>query len=370
MKPCVIVTGGAGYIGSHACKALATAGYLPVTYDNLSTGNRWAVRWGPLEPGDVRDQQRLEAVLEQYRPIAVMHFAGKALVAASVAEPLLYYDVNVGGTLSLLATCRAKRVGAVVLSSSCATYGVPDRIPIRETTPQAPVNPYGASKLMAERLLIDSAAAHGLGYAILRYFNAAGADPAGDLGESRLEETHLIPLALDAALGKRPPVRILGSDYPTPDGTAIRDYVHVSDLADAHVVAFERLAAGASSFALNLGSGRGHSVAEVLREIEDVSGRPVPYVPAPSRPGDPPTLVADTELARRFGIHAPRSRNLGCIIRDAYNWHRRPRLPEVPIAPHLVAMSTTGRGEGATGWRLGTETTVQHCRSSLSSRSS
>lgn len=322
MNRTVLVTGGAGYVGSHACKALARAGWLPVTYDNLSTGNLWAIRWGPFEPGDIRDRPRLEDVIQRHRIAAVLHFAAVALVGESVREPELYYDVNVAGTLAVLQACRARGVPHLVLSSSCATYGIPASLPITEGSEQRPINPYGMSKLMAERILADFARSYGISYATLRYFNAAGADPDAEIGEHRRHETHLIPLILDAVRGLRPPVQLMGEDHPTPDGTAIRDYVHVSDLADAHVAALDWLAAGGNALVLNLGTGRGHSVREVIAAAEAVTGRAVPLVSARKRPGDPPELVADATTARWLLRQEFRhSQSLEQIIGDAWRWH-------------------------------------------------
>ncbi|MCL6607067.1 MAG: UDP-glucose 4-epimerase GalE [Geminicoccaceae bacterium] len=318
----VLVTGGAGYVGSHACKALALAGFTPVTFDNFSTGNRWAVRFGPLEPGDILDLAALHLAFKRHRPIAVMHFAGAALVGESMREPALYWRQNLAGTLNLVEACRIHDVGAFVFSSTCAVYGTPERVPIDEDTPKAPINPYGASKLAVERLLADAAMAHGLRFAALRYFNAAGADPEGELGEHRPVETHLIPLLLDAILGLRPPLQVLGTDYPTPDGTAIRDYVHVADLAVAHVRALEHLLAGGDSLACNLGTGEGHSVRQVIEAAERITGRPVPRVEAPRRPGDPPRLVADPGLARdRFRLLPSNVAGLERILETAWAWH-------------------------------------------------
>jgi UDP-arabinose 4-epimerase len=322
--PRVLVTGGAGYIGSHACKALAAAGYLPVTYDNLSIGNRWAVRWGPLERGDILDAARLHEVFRAHRPVAVMHFAALALVGESMAAPGLYYRTNVGGVLTLADAARIHDVEALVFSSTCAVYGTPERMPIDEDTPKRPINPYGASKLMAERILEDFAMAHGLRHMALRYFNAAGADPECEIGERRDVETHLVPLALDAILGRRPPLRVFGDDYPTPDGTAIRDYIHVSDLAAAHVRALDRLLDGGPSAKFNLGTGRGYSVREVLDAAARVAGRPVPHETAPRRPGDPPALVADpAAAAAALGGELTGRSNLETIIETAWAWHRR-----------------------------------------------
>lgn len=322
----VLVTGGAGYVGSHACKALAQAGFAPVAYDNLSTGNRWAVRWGPLEPGDILDPHTLHLAFKRHGPVAVLHFAGAALVGESVREPALYWRQNVAGTLNLVEACRVHDVPVLVFSSTCAIYGTPERVPIGEATPKAPINPYGASKLAVERLLADGAEAYGLRFAALRYFNAAGADPDGEIGEHRPVETHLIPLLLDAVLGLRPPLQVLGTDYPTPDGTAIRDYVHVADLAVAHVRALERLLAGGASIACNLGTGEGHSVRQVVEAAERVTGRPVPRREAPRRPGDPPALVADATRARReLALLPSNPMGLERILETAWAWHSNHR---------------------------------------------
>ena len=319
----ILVTGGAGYIGSHACKALAEAGYTPVTYDNLSIGNRWAVRWGPLERGEIGDAARLDEVFRRHSPAGVLHFAALALVGESVAEPSRYYHANVGGVLSVLDAARRHGVGAFVLSSTCAVYGAPAVVPIAEDTPPRPINPYGASKLMAERILTDFGQAYGLPGMALRYFNAAGADPDGAIGERRDVETHLLPLAIDAALGRRPPLRILGDDYPTPDGTAIRDYIHVADLALAHVRALDHLLAGGAPGVLNLGTGLGHSVREVLAAVAAAAGRPVPMELAGRRPGDPPELVARADAARALlGADMLARSDLATIVETALRWHR------------------------------------------------
>lgn len=322
----ILVTGGAGYVGSHACKALAQAGYEPVVYDNLSSGNRWAVRWGPLEIGDLQDVHRLHQVVRRHKPVALMHFAGAALVGESVREPGLYWRSNLIGSHNLLEAARAHDVGHIVFSSTCAIYGSPDTVPIVEGTPKAPINPYGASKLAVERMLADYDAAHGLRYAALRYFNAAGADADGELGEHRPVETHLIPLALDAVLGTRPPLKILGSDYPTPDGTAIRDYIHVADLAQAHVNALRSLLDGAPSLAANLGTGEGHSVKAVVEAAARLTGRAVPHEMAPRRPGDPAELVADSRLARQQLKLLPGNlQGLERIVETAWAWHAEHR---------------------------------------------
>jgi UDP-arabinose 4-epimerase len=324
----VLVTGGAGYIGSHACKALAAASYRPVTYDNLSIGNRWAVRWGPLERGDILDAARLHEVFRAHRPVGVMHFAALALVGESMQEPALYYRTNVTGAVALVDAARIHDVPAFVFSSTCAVYGTPEAMPIAEETPPRPINPYGASKLMVERILDDYDMAYGLRHVALRYFNAAGADPDGEIGEARDVETHLVPLALDAALGRRPPLKVFGDDYPTPDGTAIRDYIHVSDLAEAHVRALDRLLAGGPSLKLNLGTGHGYSVREVLDAAAAIAGRPVPHQVAPRRPGDPPELVADPRAAfALLGQDLTRRSDLATIIETAWAWHARVARP-------------------------------------------
>lgn len=313
----ILVTGGAGFIGSHTCKALAAAGFTPVCVDNLSTGHADAVRWGPLHRVDVRDAEGLAAVCEKERPDAVIHFAAAAYVGESVADPAFYYDNNVVGMLRLLDACRAGGVHRIVFSSSCATYGQPSTVPIHEDTPQEPINPYGRTKLICEQILRDFGTAYPLTAISLRYFNAAGADPDGVLSERHDPETHLLPLALMAASGRRPPLAVFGTDYPTPDGTCIRDYIHVTDLAAAHVAALRHLLSGGGSNALNLGSGRGYSILEIADEIRRVFGCDLPWTPADRRPGDPPVLVADTTRAERvLGFRAARS-DMATILRDA-----------------------------------------------------
>lgn len=319
----VIVTGGAGYIGSHTCKALAAAGFTPVTYDNLSTGNRWAVRWGPLEIGDISDIARLREVFRRHRPVGVVHFAALALVGESVAEPALYYRQNVAGTMAVLEAARAMGLPPFVFSSTCAVYGVPPEGAIAEDMAKAPINPYGASKLMVERILADYGTAYNLRAAVLRYFNAAGADPDGEIGEFRAIETHVVPNTIEALLGRKPTVKIFGLDYPTADGTAVRDYVHVSDLALAHVRALERLLGGAESFVCNLGTGKGASVMEIITRLERISNLRVPLEHAPRRPGDPPSLVADPTRSRALlGAGLTERSDLETILRTALAWHQ------------------------------------------------
>ncbi|AZV78023.1 UDP-glucose 4-epimerase GalE [Parasedimentitalea marina] len=295
----VLVTGGAGFIGSHTCLQLAAAGFLPVVIDNLRTGHAEAVKWGPLERVDIRNSSAVASVIKKYHCKIVIHFAAAAYVGESVISPGLYYDNNVGGMIGLINAMQSTNTRSLVFSSSCATYGIPDRQPIRENTHQNPINPYGRTKLICEDMIKDHAAAWDLNYAMLRYFNACGADPSGRLSERHDPETHLIPLALMATAGARPGLKVFGTDYPTPDGTCIRDYIHVADLARAHVLAVERLIEAERNLALNLGSGKGHSILEIIAAIEDVTGRKTPWTGAERRAGDPPVLVADTALAKQ-----------------------------------------------------------------------
>jgi UDP-arabinose 4-epimerase len=321
MSVAVLVTGGAGYIGSHACKALAGAGYLPVTLDNLAYGHHWAVKWGPFEHGDLADKDLIEAVLRRHQIEAVLHFAAFAYVGESMTAPAKYFRNNVINALTLLEAVQAQGVRHLVFSSTCATYGEPEIVPIDETQPQRPVNPYGESKLFIERALHWHGTAYGLGHVALRYFNAAGADPEGEIGEDHDPETHLIPLAIEAALGRGPALRVFGTDYPTPDGTAIRDYVHVTDLAAAHVAALDHLRRGGGATALNLGTGNGHSVREVVAAVERATGHEVPFEEAPRRPGDPPALVAAPARARQVLGWQPLHSDLDTIVTTAARWH-------------------------------------------------
>lgn len=323
MEETVLVTGGAGYIGSHACKALAAAGWRPVAFDNLSQGHRRAVRWGPFEWGDLADADALRKAMRTHRVAAVMHFAASAYVGESMLRPGLYFRNNVANTLRLLEAMVDCGVGRLVLSSSCATYGLPAALPITETHPQEPVNPYGESKLQMERIAAWFGRIHGLRWLALRYFNAAGADLEGDLGEDHDPETHLVPLVIGAALGRRPALTIFGNDYPTPDGTAIRDYIHVADLAAAHVAALDHLQEGDGPVCLNLGTGHGHSVLDIVRTVETVSGRAAPFRFGPRRAGDPPILVADPAAAMRQLAWRPRFSDLSTIVDSALRWHRR-----------------------------------------------
>lgn len=317
----VLVTGGAGYVGSHACKALAAEGFTPVTFDNLVYGHEWSVKWGPLEVGDLTDPWRVSEVIRKYQPVAALHFAAYAYVGESVKDPDKYYYNNVFGSVSLLRALIRDGVKAVAFSSTCATYGIPEQVPITEEHAQKPVNPYGASKRMVEQILGDYDRAYGCRSVSLRYFNAAGADPEGEIGEDHDPETHAIPLALAAALGDRASFDIYGTDYPTEDGTAIRDYIHVSDLASAHVLALKYLMAGGDSTALNLGTGVGHSVKGLIASVERVSDKPVPARNTDRRPGDPPILVADATKAKQVLGWAPEYTTLDRIIDTAYRWY-------------------------------------------------
>lgn len=331
----MLVTGGAGYIGSHSCKVLAESGFRPVVYDDLRRGRRDAVRWGPLEVGALADRARLEEVIVRHQPVAVMHFAAYAYVGESIDDPASYYENNVVGSLGLLEAMRATRLDVVVFSSSCATYGVPASLPVDEQAPLHPINPYGASTLMVERILKDFGVAYGLRWVALRYFNAAGASPDGEIGEVHEPETHLVPRALMAATGELACLEVMGDDYPTPDGTAVRDYVHVADVAEAHVLALRRLLAGGSSCALNLGTGRGHSVYEVVKAVECVTGARVPLKVTARRPGDPPVLVADTRrAAQELGFRA-RHADLAQIVESAWRWHQQHRSTGSPARDEL-----------------------------------
>ena len=319
----VLVTGGAGYIGSHTCKALAKEGYLPVTYDNLSTGHAWAVRWGPLVQGDLCDSSLLRHTLAKYGIGAVVHFAASSYVGESVHDPRKYYRNNLVNSLDLLDAMLEQGVSMIVCSSTCATYGTSQADLLDESHPQQPVNPYGETKLAFEHALAWYGSAYALRAVALRYFNAAGADTEEEIGELHDPETHLIPLVIEAALDSRRSVSIFGSDYPTPDGTAIRDYVHVSDLADAHVRALRWLAAGRETAAFNLGVGRGYSVCEVVHTVERITGRAVRTVHAPRRPGDPHRLVAAAERARTELGWAAKASDLDEIVRTAWRWRQK-----------------------------------------------
>lgn len=313
----VFVVGGAGFIGSHTAKLLAKQGYEPIVYDNLSTGHRASVRWGTLVEGDILDTPRLIKAVERHDPIAVIHFAASAYVGESVGNPAKYYRNNVSGTQSLLEACRLTGGRNIIFSSSCATYGIPERLPIREGEVQRPINPYGRTKLIAEHMLADYVAAYGSRYVALRYFNASGADLDGELGEAHDPETHLIPRALMAAAGNIDFLEVYGEDYDTTDGTCIRDYIHVTDLARAHVLAVEHLVNDGDNLAVNLGSGHGTSIKEILDAISRLTGREVPVAMRARRAGDPPALYADPALAaEKLGFQTVYS-DLDTIIRTA-----------------------------------------------------
>ena len=319
----VLVTGGAGYIGSHVVKLLGEHGFELLTYDNLSTGHRWAVLYGDLWVGDLTDRETLRRAFEEFRPEAVIHFAALIVVPESVREPLRYYRVNVGGTLNLLETMREFGVKYLVFSSSAAVYGIPEEVPVPETAPLSPINPYGETKATVERMLRDLAASGAdFRYVSLRYFNVAGADPEGRIGFAYPHPTHLIIRALKVAKGELSRLEIYGTDYPTPDGTCIRDYIHVSDLAEAHLLALRYLAGGGGSEILNCGYGRGYSVREVVEMVKKVTGRDFETVEAPRRPGDPPVLVAKAEKIRSLFGWKPRYDDLAFIIKTAWQWER------------------------------------------------
>src|SRR5271154_443965 len=318
----ILVTGGAGYIGSHTAKALAQAGLQPIVVDNLERGHREAVQWGPLIQADIGDRAALEKIFRESSIEAVLHFAAFAYVGESMQKPELYFRNNVVQTLSLLEAMQASGVRSIVFSSTCASYGNPLKIPIAEDHPQNPVNPYGESKVMVEHLLHWFGVVHGLKWTALRYFNAAGADPDGQLGEEHDPEPHLIPVAIAAALGQRGALEIYGTDYDTPDGTAIRDYLHVTDLGTAHVAALRYLQQGGESTAFNLGTGKGHSVREVIAMVERVSGKPVPAREVGRRAGDPPALVADAGKSAKLLHWTPQHSTLEEIVRTAWEWKK------------------------------------------------
>lgn len=319
----VLVTGGAGYIGSHACKALFAKSYTPVVIDNLVYGHKEAVKWGPLEVGDISDRQFLDGIIKKYTPIAVMHFAAFAYVGESVENPQKYYKNNVSGTINLLDLCLENNIKHFIFSSTCATYGVPSELPINEEQLQQPVNPYGASKLMIERVLKDYSLAYGLNHVSLRYFNAAGADIEAQIGENHQPETHLIPLILDVAIGKRDSISIFGNDYDTSDGTCVRDYIHVSDLASAHVKALDYLLSGGKSIQANLGTGIGFSVQQVIDCAEQITGKKITRIIKARRVGDPPELVAASMLSRCILSWEPLTSTLPEIISSAWEWHKK-----------------------------------------------
>jgi UDP-glucose 4-epimerase len=327
----ILVAGGAGYIGAHTCLDLFSKGFTPIVYDNLSNGHVELVKWGPLEVGDIRDRKKLEEVLRKYKPQAIIHFAASIEVGESIRDPSGFYDNNVAGTISLLRAAQATGIDKIVFSSTCATYGIPLSEPMNEAHVQSPINPYGRSKLIIEQILNDLDRYQDFRSCILRYFNAAGADPEGRIGEWHTPETHVIPIAIEAALGRRSHFQVLGTDYDTRDGSCVRDFVHVLDLADAHTRAIEYLLNNGTSHALNLGTGHGTSVKELIEAVRRTVGKSFDIKYGPRRKGDSPVLVADNALAKRIIGWSPRH-DLRSIIETAYSWHSN----------HLPAMLACG----------------------------
>lgn len=318
----VLVVGGAGYIGSHTCLNLSQRGYTPIVFDNLINGHREFAKWGPFEFGDVRDRKRLDDVLSSYKPVAIVHLAALIDVGHSVKEPIAFFDNNVAGSATLFSAAMLAGIDKLVFSSTCATYGVPLQVPIHEDHPQAPINPYGKSKLMVEQILNELQMRNGFRSVILRYFNAAGADPEGRIGEWHTPETHLIPLTIASAQSKTPALKVFGTDYPTRDGTCIRDFIHVCDIAEAHGLGLDYLMAGGESTALNLGTGYGTSVSEIIEAIRTISKRELRVEFGPRREGDPPELVADNALAKTTLGWQP-NYDLLSIVESAWKWHSR-----------------------------------------------
>ena len=320
MNNTILVTGGAGYIGSHVCKELARCGYNPVSYDNLSRGHEWAVKWGPLVIGEILDQEKLLKVIKKYDPIAVMHFAAFAYVSESVENPLLYYQNNISGSLCLFKAMTISNVRSIIFSSSCAIYGLPISQPIVESNLKTPISPYGRTKLIIEEILKDFEIAYGIKSISLRYFNAAGADPDGEIGEIHDPETHLIPNLLKTAVGERKHLEIYGSNHETKDGTCVRDYIHINDLANAHVLALEKLLSDQKSNQYNLGTGKGYSIKEILNVAREITGEVIKYKMMSARIGDPPILVADSKKFRNETGWEPENSTVNKIILDAYKW--------------------------------------------------
>jgi UDP-glucose-4-epimerase GalE len=318
----ILIAGGAGYIGSHAAKAVRMAGHEPVVLDDLTSGHEHAVRWGPLVKADIRNAEAVRAAIREYRPEAVMQFAARIEVGEGEKDPAHFYDNNVAGTLNLVRVMLEEGVKNLVFSSTCAIYGDPEKLPLTEDLPKRPVSVYGRTKLMCEQMLEDMSKAHGLNFAALRYFNAAGADPDGEIGEEHEPESHLIPNALKAAVGLGGPMKLFGTDYPTPDGTCIRDFVHVTDLAEAHILAADKIATG-RSLQLNLGSGKRNTVLDVLKAVERATGREVPVTMFPRRPGDAVALYSDTTNVTRELGWVPKLSDIDSVVSTAWNFHRR-----------------------------------------------
>ncbi|MBW1740317.1 MAG: UDP-glucose 4-epimerase GalE [Deltaproteobacteria bacterium] len=318
----ILVVGGAGYIGSHMAKCLFRKGYRPIVLDNLVCGHHGAVKYGPFFQGSINDASLLHKIFSDYAISAVMHFAAFCYVGESVKEPAKYYQNNVANTLALLEVMVERNIGRFIFSSSCAIYGEPVEIPIAEDHPQEPINPYGRTKVMVEQILDDFRKAYGVESVCLRYFNAAGADPDGELGEDHDPETHLIPLVLKAALGQRPLIEIFGDDYPTPDGTCIRDYIHINDLAQAHLLALERLFAGSPGGQYNLGNGEGYSVKQVIEIARRVTGKEIPARVVARRPGDPAVLISSSQKAMKDLGWRPEFPDLETIVETAWTWHK------------------------------------------------
>jgi UDP-glucose-4-epimerase GalE len=319
----VLVAGGAGYIGSHAAKALRLAGREPIVFDDLSCGRQHAVKWGPFVQGDIRNPEHVRAAIRQYKPDAVMNFAARIEVGEGEKNPAHFYDNNVAGVLNLVKVMLEEGVRNLVFSSTCAIYGDPESLPLTEDQPKRPVSVYGRSKAMTEQMLEDISRAHGLNFAALRYFNAAGADLDGEIGEEHDPETHLIPNALKAAIGLGGPMKLFGTDYPTPDGTCLRDYIHVTDLASAHILAADKLASGGGNLQLNLGTGEGRTVLQILKAVEKATGRAVPVITSPRRPGDAVALYADPTKVRAALGWTPQYSDIDTIVASAWNFHKQ-----------------------------------------------
>lgn len=323
MNRVVLVTGGAGYIGSHICKSLVAKGFFPVTYDNLHSGNEAAIQWGPFERGDIRDRERLAKVIQTYKPSAIMHCAALIQVAESIADPAIYYDNNVNGSLALLEEARAHNIQNLVFSSTAAVYGQPESKLLTETSPLDPINPYGRTKLAMENLIRDCAKPYGMNTAILRYFNAAGADPQCDTGTAYKEDSHIIPLLMRVASGDREAIKLFGTDYDTPDGTAIRDYIHVTDIADAHIYALQHISGHQQSLTLNIGTSKGYSVREVIDAAQRITGQAIEVQESERRAGDPAILVADATKATETLGWKPQHSDIETIIRTAWQWRQK-----------------------------------------------